>query len=373
MGVVVMNLKQELIYVPGYEQVVKFTEESVGLVAIIALHNTKLGPGIGGTRIYPYKTFDEALTDVLRLSKSMTYKAGITQIGVGGSKSVIITDQKTPALLHAFGEAVNTFNGQYVCAEDIGCTPKDVEEILKHTKYGCGVYNLRGSGNPAAFTAWGTLLAIQAVLQELDGSDSVEGKRIAIQGIGNVGQRLAESLFWRGAKLFISDIDSDVTKRYAHAYGAKIVSPEEILFVECDVLSPCAMGGIINTTSIPHLRCRAIAGAANNQLLHYTDADLLKEKGILYAPDFLTNSGGLINVYHEILLEGYNATKARTMTNGIYAQTLSIFELAQQNNLSTHQAAISLVDHRLEHGIGKPAEEFCFRFFNVSEEAKVID
>lgn len=366
-----MDLKQELIHVPGYEKVIKFTEDSVGLIAIIALHNTQLGPGIGGTRIYPYNTFDEALTDVLRLSKGMTYKAGITHIGVGGSKSVIIADpatQKTPALLQAFGEAVNTFEGQYICAEDIGCTPKDVEEILKTTKYGCGVYNLRGSGNPAAFTAWGTFRAIQAVLQELDGSDSVEGRVIAIQGIGNVGRRLAEGLFWRGAKLLVSDIDHDITKRYAHAYDAKIVPPEDIIFSECDVLSPCAMGGIINPTSIPFLKCRAIAGAANNQLLNCSDADLLKQKGILYAPDFLTNSGGLINVYHELLIAGYNANKAREMTNGIYDQTLSIFEVAQQNDLSTHQAAVKLVDHRLEHSTGTHTEEFCFRFLNLSEE-----
>ena len=366
-----MNLEQELIDVPGYEKVVKFTEKRAGLTAIIVLHNTKLGPGIGGTRIYPYATFEDALTDVLRLSKGMTYKAGITQIGVGGSKSVIIADpstQKTPELLQAFGEAVNTFEGQYICAEDIGCTPKDVEEILKTTKYCCGVYNLRGSGNPSAFTAWGTLRAIQAVLQELDGNDSVEGKTIAIQGIGSVGQRLAESLFWHGANLLISDINPCITKRYSHFYGAKILPPEEIVFAKCDLLAPCAMGGIINPTSIPNLRCRAIAGAANNQLLHCSDADLLKERGILYAPDFLTNSGGLINVYHEILVAGYNASKARKMTNEIYNQTLSIFEIAQQNNLSTHQAAVSLVDHRLEHGIGTDREKFCFRFFKTSKE-----
>ena len=364
-----MDLKEELIEVSGYEKVVKFTEKNAGLVAIIVLHNTKLGPGLGGTRIYPYHSFDKALTDVLRLSKGMTYKAGMSQVGVGGAKSVIIADplkSKTPELLRAFGEAVNTFNGQYICAEDVGCTINDIEEILKTTKYACGVHNLRGSGNPAAFTSWGTFRGIQSVLQELDGNHSLEGKTIAIQGVGNVGWRLAERLFWLGVNLIVSDIDTQAVERYAHAYGAKILPPEEIIFAKCDVLAPCAMGGIINSDSIPRLNCRAIAGAANNQLLDCSDADLLLKRGILYAPDFVTNAGGLINVINELSVEGYNAPKARDMTKGIYDQLLTIYEIAQQNDISTHQAAVSLVDHRLEHGIGKRTEELCFRFSTVT-------
>jgi len=360
-----MNLKQELIEVSGYEKVVKFEEKGSGLIAIVALHSTKLGPGIGGTRIYPYATFDQALVDVLRLSKSMTYKAGITQVGVGGSKSVIIADpntQKTPQLLKAFGEAVNTFEGQYICAEDIGCTPENIDEILKTTKYACGVHNLRGSGNPSAFTAWGTLLGIRSVLQEMDGEDSVQGKTIAIQGVGSVGWRLAEKLFWLGAKLVISDINTNVAKRYSHAYGAQMVDPEDILFEKCDVLSPCAMGGILNPHSIPHLNCRAIAGAANNQLLHHSDADLLMQRGILYAPDFLVNAGGLINVVNELCVAGYNANKAKEMTQGIYDQLLYLYEIAQQQGVSTHQAAVDLVDYRIDNNIGKRTEELCFRF-----------
>lgn len=360
-----MELKEELIKVPGYEKVVKFTEKESGLVAIIAIHSTKLGPGLGGTRIYPYDSFDKALTDVLRLSKGMTYKAGMAQVGLGGAKSVIIADSskdKTPELLKAFGEAVNTLNGQYICAEDVGCSPEDIEEILKTTKYACGVHNLRGSGNPAAFTAWGTFRGIQSVLQELDGTDSVEGKTFAIQGVGNVGWRLAERLFWLGGKLIVSDVNAEAAERYAHVFGAKLVAPDEIIYQECDVLVPCAMGGVINPDSIPKLNCRAIAGAANNQLLNETDADLLVERGILYAPDFVINAGGLINVLNELSLEGYNASRARSMTKGIYDQLLTIYEIAQQNGVSTHQAAVSLVDHRLENSIGKRTEELCFRF-----------
>jgi len=360
-----MNLVQEEIEVADYEKVVKFTDADSGLTAIIAIHNTDLGPGLGGTRIYPYKKFEDALTDVLRLSKGMTYKAGMAQVGLGGAKSVIIADPKTekkPALLHAFGEAVNTFKGSYICAEDVGCTPMDIDVILEKTKYACGVHNLRGSGNPSAYTAWGTFQGVKSVLQELDGSSSLEGKSVAIQGVGSVGQRLIELLFWEGAKLIISDVDEDIIARYAHQYAAKVASPDEILFVDCDILSPNAMGGILNTNTIPKLRCRAIAGAANNQLLENADADHLAERDILYAPDFVINAGGLINVMHELTPEGYQAPRAREMTKKIYEQLLDIYQIANQKGISTHQAAVSIVDHRLEHGIGKREEELFFRF-----------
>lgn len=364
-----MEVKEEILDVTGYEKVVKVTEETTGLVGIIAIHNTKLGPGLGGTRIYPYKSFDEALTDALRLSKGMTYKAGMAQVGLGGAKSVIIADPKTeksPELLRAFGIAVDRLEGKYICAEDVGCTPKDIERILESTRYACGVHNLRGSGNPSAFTAHGTYLGIMSALQELDGSHSLEGKTVAIQGIGSVGKRLAERLFWSGAKLIISDMDLEVIRHFAHEFDAEMVSPDEILFAECDVLAPCALGGIINQNTIPKLSCRAIAGAANNQLLKPTDADHLRERGILYAPDFVLNAGGLINVINELSKEGYNATKARNMIKEIYHQLLQIYEIAQQNGISTHQAAVSLVDHRLDKGIGKRTEELCFRFATTS-------
>ncbi|MCB1082090.1 MAG: Glu/Leu/Phe/Val dehydrogenase [Chlamydiia bacterium] len=360
-----MELQEEILEVAGYEKVLKVTEKTTGLCAIIAIHNTTLGPGLGGTRIYPYKTFDEALTDALRLSKGMTYKAAIAQVGLGGAKSVIIADpktEKTPELLKAFGRAVNRLKGQYICAEDVGCTPDDIEIVLSETKYVCGVHNLRGSGNPSSFTAHGTFLGIQSVLQEMDGTNSLEGKTVAIQGMGSVGKRLAERLFWAGAKLIITDINLDLIKHFAHQYDADVVGPEEILRVECDVFAPCALGGVLNQTTIPHFKCRAIAGAANNQLLKPTDADHLREKGILYAPDFVINAGGLINVMNELSAEGYNATKARDMIHQVYHGLLEIYEIAQQNNISTHQAAVSLADHRIEKGIGKRSEELCFPF-----------
>ncbi len=360
-----MDLKEEVLEITGYEKVVKVTESKSGLLAIISIHNTTLGPGLGGTRIYPYQSFEEALTDALRLSRGMTYKAAVAQAGVGGAKSVIIANpkiDKTPELLRAFGEAVNHLEGKYICAEDVGCSPDDIETILQTTKYACGVHNLRGSGNPSSFTAHGIFLGVQSVLQELDGSDSLVGKTVAIQGVGSVGKRLAERLFWAGAKLIISDVDLDIIEHFAHEFDAERVSPEEILSVECDVLAPCAMGGIINQETISKLKCRAIAGAANNQLLKPTDADHLRAKGILYAPDFVVNAGGLINVMNELSVEGYNATKARDMINQVYHQLLQIYEIAQQNGVSTHQASVSLADHRLEKGIGKRTEDLCFRF-----------
>ena len=359
------HLKQEEIEIADYEKVVKFTDADSGLTAIIAIHNTDLGPGLGGTRIYPYAKFDDALTDVLRLSKGMTYKAGMAQVGLGGAKSVIIADpktEKTPKLLHAFAEAVNTFHGTYICAEDVGCTPKDIDVILQKTKYACGVHNLRGSGNPSAYTAWGTFQGVKSALMHLENQTSFEGKTVAIQGVGSVGRRLIDLLFWEGAQLIISDIDEDAVTRYAHQYAAKVASPDEILFVDCDILAPCAMGGILNEKTIPNLRCKAIAGAANNQLLNSSDADLLAKRDILYAPDFVINAGGLINVMHELSPEGYQAPQARDMTKKIYQQLLDIYKIAQQKKISTHQAAVSIVDHRLEHGIGKRTEELFFRF-----------
>ena len=363
-----MELKEEILDITGYEKVVKVSEETSGLIAIIAIHNTTLGPGLGGTRIYPYKSFDEALTDALRLSKGMTYKSAIAQVGLGGAKSVIISDQKnkTPEKLRAFGHAVERLKGNYICAEDVGCSPEDVETILQVTKYGCGVHGLRGSGNPAAFTAHGTYLGIMSTLQELDGSTSLEGKTVAIQGIGNVGRRLAERLFWAGAKLIISDTNLDLIEHFAHEFDATVLSPDEILFTPCDVLAPCAMGGIINQDSIPKLNCRAISGAANNQLLKPIDADYLKERGILYAPDFVVNAGGLINVMNELSLEGYNASRARNGIKQIYHQLLQIYEIAEQNGISTHQAAVSLADHRIENEIGKRSEPLCFPFATIS-------
>lgn len=357
------TLVLEDILVDGYERVVKVTAPGVGLQGIICIHTTTLGPALGGTRIYPYATFDLALEDVKRLARGMTYKSAVADCAWGGGKSVIIHDAKkgkSEALLQAFGEAVHRLGGQYICAEDIGCTPNDMMTISKATPYVVGLVHPRSSGDPGPFTAWGTFRGIQSALKKLTGSDSLEGKRVAIQGLGSVGARLAELLFWHGAKLILSDIDQEKTARIAKLYNAEVVAPTEILFVQCDVLAPCAMGGILNEVSIPKLNCSAVAGCANNQLLKDSDAELLSNRKILYAPDFVINAGGLINVSQELLPEGYSPSLARDKTEKIYDQLLAIYAIAEQNRISTHAAAISLGDYRLRYALGKREVAPCF-------------
>jgi leucine dehydrogenase len=357
------TLVLEDIFVEGYEKVVKVTDPRVGLRAIICIHNTALGPALGGTRIYPYATFEAALEDAKRLAKGMTYKSALADAGWGGGKSVIIHDPKQgkpQELLLSFGEAVNRLKGRYICAEDVGCSPEDVLTISQATPFVVGLPSNKSSGDPGPYTAWGTFRGIQSVMKKLNGNDSVEGKRIAIQGLGSVGARLADLLFWAGAKLILSDINQEKTDQLVKAYDAEKVSPQHILEVSCDVVAPCALGGIINPTSIGKLRCKAIAGCANNQLLKDTDAELLKRRGILYAPDFIINAGGLLNVTQELLPEGYQPSRARAKVHAIYEQLLAIYEIADQNRLSTHAAAISLGDYRLRFGLGRREVAPCF-------------
>lgn len=353
----------ERVPVEGYEQVVRVTEAKSGLHAYIAIHSLSLGPALGGTRIFPYATPAEALEDSLRLSRGMTYKSAIGEVGLGGGKSVIIADpkkDKTEALLHAFGEAVEMLGGLYICAEDVGCTTEDVKTIRQKTKYVVGLPHEKSSGDPGYFTAWGVFRGIQSVSRKVFGTECLEGKRVAVQGLGNVGRNLIDYLFWAGAELILSDIDPVVLQKYVKKYGAKAVAPDQILKTECDILSPCAMGGIINEKTIPHLRCRAIAGAANNQLLRDIDANALRNMGILYAPDFVINAGGLLNVATEIEQNGYCPVNSRNKCHRIYDTLLSIYEIAEKNGESTHSAAIALADYRIQFGIGKRAKSPVF-------------
>ncbi len=350
------TLHFEKIIVKGYEQVIKVTDKSVGLTAIIAIHSTAMGPTLGGIRIQPYASFDAALQDALRLARGMTYKSAVAEVGFGGGKSVIIADpktQKTPELLMAFGAAVEKLGGVYICAEDMGCTTEDVKIVRRMTKHVVGLPSAKSSGDPGPFTAWGTFRGIQSVVKRLYKSDSLEGKKIAVQGLGNVGANLVDHLFWAGAELILSDLDTEKMKRMAAKYNAKTAAVSEILKIECDVLSPCAGGGIINDQSLKEFRCKAIAGSANNQLLHDHHAQMLKEQGILYAPDFVINAGGLLNVAEELEDAGYNPANPRYKAHHIYDTLLAIYEIAEKNNESTHLAALSLADYRIKYGIGK--------------------
>lgn len=350
------DLKVEQIIVSGYEKILKITSLKAKLKAIIAIHDTTLGLALGGIRIYPYKTFDDALTDVLRLSEGMTYKAAVAEVGLGGGKSVIIADpkiDKTDELLLAFGEAVESLKGEYVCAEDLGCTLKDVKTVASVTKYVTGLPHSKSSGNPSRFTAYGVFQGILASAKFLFGSSDLEGKTVAIQGLGSVGRLLMDQLFWAGANVIVSDVNADNLHQVEQDCNAKIVSSEEIYKVKCDIFVPCAIGGIVNEETIKQFNCKAIAGCANNQLLKPEDANLLKEKNILYAPDFVINAGGLLNVTSELDEEGYNPAKARKHTSKIFDTLMSIFEISKNNNVSTYEAAISLAKHKLKFGIGK--------------------
>jgi leucine dehydrogenase len=353
------TLELEEIVVPGYEKVISVTNKEVGLKAIICMHNTTLGPTLGGIRIYPYQTFEMALNDVLRLAKGMTYKSAIAECGWGGGKSVIIADSKknkTKELLLAFGQAVDRLQGEYICAEDVGCTPADVHVISQATPYVVGLPHAKSSGNPSPFTAWGTFRGIQSVMKKLTNSDSLENRTIAVQGLGSVGYELAKLLYWAGARLIVADTDPEKCANIANLTGAQIVSTQEVMKVECDVFAPCALGGGINEQTIPHFRCKAIAGCANNQLLKDSDADELFAKGILYAPDFVINAGGLINVTQELDARGYNPILARHKVHQLYDQLMMIYDIAEQNGFSTHRAALSLADYRLKYRIGKRVE-----------------
>jgi len=350
------GLHFEKIHVKGYEKVVKVTDKTVGLTAVIAIHNTTLGPALGGIRIQPYATFEAALEDALRLSKGMTYKAAVAEVGFGGGKSVIIADpkkDKTPELLMAFGAAVEKLGGMYICAEDMGCTTEDVKIVRRKTSYVVGLPHAKSSGDPGPFTAWGTFRGIQSVIKKLYNTDSLEGKKIAVQGLGNVGGCLVEHLFWAGADLILSDLDLVKLQKFATKYNAKTVPIDQILKVECDVLAPCAAGAIINDQTIPELRCKAIAGSANNQLLREVHAQVLKDRGILYAPDFVINAGGLLNVTEEVEDNGYNPKPARYKAHHIYDTLTAIYEIAERNKESTHAAALSLAEYRLKYAIGK--------------------
>ncbi len=348
------------IKVDDYELVLEVINEKVGLHAVIAIHNSKMGPALGGIRAYPYPTFDAALTDVLRLAKGMTYKSAVSEAGTGGAKSVIITDSRQPKseeLLRAFGEAINRLEGEYTGAEDVGMPPSDLEVIGKETSHLVGLPNRNSSGDPSRFTSYGGYLGVKAVAQKLWDNNSLKGKVIAIQGLGAVGRRLAEHLFWEGAQLVVTDVNQAAVEQAVFEFGARAVDPDEIYSVDCDIFAPCALGGILNPTTIPLLRCKGVAGLANNQLLTEADGEALMERGILYAPDYVINSGGLLCVCTELEENGFNALVARSKVERIYNQLLTIFTLSDEKNLPTNTVANELAEYNLENGIGKRQEK----------------
>ena len=350
--------------IPEYERVIEAKDPSSGLHAFIAVHNTTLGPALGGTRVYPYKNAEDALEDVLRVAKGMTYKSAVVENGLGGGKSVIIADpktEKTEKLLLSFGEAINSFQGKYIAAEDVGTSTEDMIVINKRSPYVAALPTEKSSGDPSRFTAWGVYRGMQAVATRLWKSPSLRGKVIAIQGIGNVGSRLANLLFWEGAELILTDIDNTKVHDLALKDGAKEITPIEYFDVECDILAPCALGGILNPETIPRLKCSAIAGAANNQLLEPEDGNRLMERGILYAPDYIINSGGIINASAEFEPGGYNPKLSRDKVNKIYDTLMEVFEKSEQSGRATNFIADELAEHNLKNEIGKRVTPIEFR------------
>ncbi len=333
-----------------HEQVVFCQDNATGLKAIIAIHNTTLGPALGGTRMWNYNNELEALTDVLRLSRGMTYKAAITGLNLGGGKAVIIGDpytQKTEALFRRFGKFVDSLGGKYITAEDVGISPREIEWVKMETDYVTGVpESLGGSGDPSPVTAYGVYMGIKASMKKLTGNDSLEGKKIAVQGIGHVGEHLVSLLHKENAKIWISDIRKEKVREVAQKYNTEVVEGDEIYALDVDVFSPCALGAIINDHTIPMLKCAIVAGAANNQLADENiHGEALRKKGILYAPDFLINAGGLINVYSE--LEGYGKERAMEMASKIYDTTLQLFEKSEKENIPTYLAANKMAEERI--------------------------
>ncbi|MCB1112940.1 MAG: Glu/Leu/Phe/Val dehydrogenase [Chlamydiales bacterium] len=350
--------------IEGYEKVIEAVDTEAGLHCFIAIHNTTLGPALGGTRMFPYLKTEDALEDALRLAKAMTYKSALAEVGLGGGKSVIIGDprkEKTPELLHAFADAVDTLKGLYIAAEDVGTNVDDMAVIRQHTPYVAALPTETSSGDPSRYTAWGAFRGIQAVAEKLWGSRSLNGRKIAVQGLGHVGSRLADLLFWDGAELILTDINEETLKEHAHLYFAKTVAPNEIFSVPCDIFCPCALSGILNHRTIPILDCAAVAGAANAQLERYSDGTLLMERGILYAPDFIINSGGITNAAMEFAPGGYNSRKSRDKVNHIYDTLLLVFNKAEQENKTTSQIANELAEYNLNHKYGKRMEPIAFQ------------
>lgn len=351
----VFKLELEEHLVPGYERVVECKEETTGLHAIIAIHSTVLGPAVGGTRFYPYSSFEDALKDVLRLSAGMTYKTAIVEAGYGGGKAVIIGNPatgKSPALFAAYAQFVNSFEGEFITGKDMGITIPDLTQIQRYTHYVIGSAGNSHSGDPCPFTAWGVVRGMQAAAEWLWSNPSLEGRRVAIQGVGGVGAHLAEFLFWQGVHLTVCDVDPSRTEAIKNQFGAEVVSPGEIYAVECDIFSPCAAGGVLNEKTIPQLRCEAVVGAANNQLLNEECADLFSKRTILYLPDFIVNSGGLLNGVAELEATGYDPHRVRRHLDGVYKVLLSVFRLALERGESTEEVAVELAIDRLERGVG---------------------
>jgi leucine dehydrogenase len=333
----------------GHEQVVFSQDAESGYRGIIAIHSTSLGPAVGGTRFWKYASEEEALVDALRLSRGMTYKCAVAGLPWGGGKSIILDDGKPKdrkKLFRAHGRFIDRLGGRYVTAEDVGTSPADMELIALETSHVGGL--IGKGGDPSPWTALGVFRSMQASAQYRWGSDDLRGKRVAIQGCGNVGLNLAKLLHEAGAKLIVSDVDERKVRRAVEELRAALASPGQIFSEDADIFAPCALGGIINDQTIPLLKAEIVCGAANNQLLEPRHGNALEDCGILYAPDYVANSGGVLSGGAELF--GWTSEKVRAEVVAIYDTLLSVFAIAKTDGIPTYKAADSLAERRLREG-----------------------
>lgn len=333
----------------GHEQVVFFSARRAGLKAIVAFHDTTLGPALGGTRMFPYETEESAVNDALRLAKGMTYKSGAAGMNFGGGKGIIWGDpakDKTEVLFRAYGRFIEGLGGRLLTGTDVGTFPEDFVHCAAETKYMTGLpKEYGGTGDTSVLTAYGVFLGIQTCAQEVFGTRELAGRTVAVQGVGKVGSKLCGHLKEAGASLIISDLREDVAKELAGNIGAVYVPPAEILFQEADILSPNALGGALNSNTIPLIKCKIVAGAANNQLGEPEDARRLFERGILYAPDYIINAGGVIQVGDEV--GGYLEARCKKKVEGIPGLLETVFRISKEQNIDTEKAAKQMVDDRI--------------------------
>ena len=343
-----MAFLQETIREPGYEQVIYAEHRDTGLRCLIAVHNTVRGPSCGGIRVLPYESREDALRDVLRLARGMSYKSALAGLGFGGGKSVILLDpaRKSPEIFQAFGELVDSLGGRYIAAKDMNVTSTDLLEVRKRTRHVLGIDGVPGSsGDPSPVTARGVFRALEATAMELTGKRELKGLHIALQGLGHVGYSLAQRLKEAGVRLTVTDIDPAPVERARRELGAETVGLENIYEMSCDIFSPGARGAVLNPDTIPRLRCRAVAGCANNQLLTPEDGHRLHALGILYAPDYAVNSGGIINIFIEY--QGYSEAKAMEKADGIYDTIREIFARAKAEGAPPFVVADRLAEEKL--------------------------
>ncbi|MFO0983205.1 MAG: Glu/Leu/Phe/Val dehydrogenase dimerization domain-containing protein [Planctomycetota bacterium] len=347
-------MKITTLEVGGYEKVVRADDPRSGLKAFIAVHDTTLGPALGGMRIWPYATEKEAQTDVLRLAAGMTYKSAVAETGLGGGKSVIMADprtQKTPTLLRAMGRFINELGGLYITAEDVGSSTDDMLVVAEETKWVTGLPRDRGgSGDPSPFTALGVFIGLKAALETVTRSDNFAGKTVAVQGLGHVGYWLCKHLSEAGARLYVADVRPERVERAKKEFAAIAVQTEEIYDAPCDIFAPCALGAILNDQTLPRLRCRIVGGAANNQLQEERHSELLQGRGILYAPDYVINAGGIINVGLELAPGGYDESESLARVRKIGPVLKEVFAIASASKISTDKAAKEIALRKLRDG-----------------------